>query len=446
MRYADPWLYDGVRSPNGLLLAPALVLCSCTDYLNGTKRSSKKGPTTCKKCKGTRIPLSASGESKFGTMRCYPTSTLSAPTPTRAGTVRVTSSSRASILPSADPYDLMRRSRLTVTEKSSMSSPGSQFRARSISPHKAKPSESRNSPRKSDNSEKNGQKIKYSTVGRRSILECNVNPYELMSTGPDADTSITLVNGQRIRVRPPINIEPDYEDVHVQLKTPQPKPETLSRSQIPIPKLQLKLTKKNGVAVAPPQLPAQASSPKPNEKEASDCGSNRFKSILKKPSATFGDTDSNCVGERSPSPTLKSGSHFYLPMPTTPRKKVQFLVEKEQDPTGNIEAHYEDPDVSQITPNQIQHSSDDDDGTEQHNNYEVTTFSSAAENNQGNSNNASTGELLSFFTASSLRFRCESDFHFESTHKEARFMALYKMSQIYNYFSVEQHSPCSYLR
>ncbi|XP_008191255.2 uncharacterized protein RhoGEF64C isoform X1 [Tribolium castaneum] len=250
MRYADPWLYGSVRAPAGLVLAPAFVLCTCSDYVNGTKRSSKKAPTTCKKCKGTRLPLSPS-ESKFGTVRCYPTSTTS--TPARAGTMRVLSSSRPSILPAADPYDLMRRSRLA---------------SRSASPKGA--------PR-----------------GRRSILECDINPYELMTA--ESSPSITLVNGQRIRVRPP-TADQEYEDV--QVKRPAPK--------------------------VPPNK-------KPNEKE-SEC--NRFKSILKKPT-TFSDTDSNSR-ERSPSPAHKSGSHFYLPMPgNTPRKKVQFLVENELEVDQN---------------------------------------------------------------------------------------------------------------
>lgn len=135
MRYADPWLYGSVRTaPTGLLLAPAFVLCTCSDYVNGTKRSSKKSPSTCKKCKGTRLPLSPLD--KYGTVRCYPTSATV--TPLRAGTVRVSSSSsRPSILPTADPYDLMRRSRLSVSESTS------HFRTRSTSPNKSRSSEGR---------------------------------------------------------------------------------------------------------------------------------------------------------------------------------------------------------------------------------------------------------------------------------------------------------------
>lgn len=65
-----------------------------------------------------------------------------------------------------------------------------------------------------------------STFGRRSILECDVNPYELMSneklteskeskqTGAKSPKSVALVSGQRIRVRPGIDHQ-DYEDVQV---------------------------------------------------------------------------------------------------------------------------------------------------------------------------------------------------------------------------------------
>lgn len=71
MRYADPWLYGSVRASGGLLLAPALVLCQCPEYLTGSRRStSKKSPHLCKKCKGTRLPLS-SVDSKFGTVSVY---------------------------------------------------------------------------------------------------------------------------------------------------------------------------------------------------------------------------------------------------------------------------------------------------------------------------------------------------------------------------------------
>jgi hypothetical protein len=121
-----------------------------------------------------------------------------------------------------------------------------------------------------------------------------------MSSEPELkDSSITLVNGQRIRVRPP-SADSDYEDVQVRKSsTPTKVPQVKNKNH---------------------------SSQKLNEKESE---SNRFKSILKKRTTTFSDTDSNSR-EHSPSPARKSGSHFYLPMPgNTPRKKVQFLVENE---------------------------------------------------------------------------------------------------------------------
>lgn len=69
-----------------------------------------------------------------------------------------------------------------------------------------------------------------STVGRKSILECDINPYELVSSDEfkPKDKSITLVNGQRIRVRPSTT-DKDYEDVQV-------KPVTPTRTAPPTPK------------------------------------------------------------------------------------------------------------------------------------------------------------------------------------------------------------------
>lgn len=85
---------------------------------------------------GTRVALAQGNGEKFGTVRCYSTTTTSSlqsvntTTQVRAGTVRVTSSSRPSILPSTpDPYDLMRRSRLNSTNE--VTPP---LRGRSVSP------------------------------------------------------------------------------------------------------------------------------------------------------------------------------------------------------------------------------------------------------------------------------------------------------------------------
>lgn len=69
-----------------------------------------------------------------------------------------------------------------------------------------------------------------STVGRKSILECNINPYELVSSDDfkPKDKGITLVNGQRIRVRPSFN-DKDYEEILI-------KPATPTRTAPPTPK------------------------------------------------------------------------------------------------------------------------------------------------------------------------------------------------------------------
>lgn len=236
----------------------------------------------CKKCKGTR--LSVTEGAKFGTVRCYPTANALAVAPLKAGTVRVSSSSRPSILPTADPYDFMRRTRLAVQENGS-----SQYRARSTSPSKARALEARNhsATRSKSGSSTPEKLISVVSPGRRSILECNINPYELLSSDGIADKESTVksLNGQRIRIKP-LPIDHDYEDV----------------------------------SNAPHKVQTSYESESPKYSKFKD-PENRFKSILKKPSTSFSDTDDT---DRSPSPALKSGSQFYLPLP---RKKVQFLVE-----------------------------------------------------------------------------------------------------------------------
>lgn len=226
-------------------------------------------------------------------MRGYPTSSP-ALTSVRAGTVRVSSSSRPSILPSVDPYDLMRRSRLSCSDNT-----GSQFRARSTSPSKSR------SQRTSKSRPRSPSPLNL-TLGRKSILECHVNPYELMSTGEEEKNN-SAINGQRVKVKP----DTEYEDVDITVKK-----QTIS--QIPV-----KLGQ---------HRPRSAKRQFNNEREiAARNDTNKFKSILKKPSATFSDTDISAIVE-SPikvPPGSKSGSHFYLPMPNASRKKVQFLVENE---------------------------------------------------------------------------------------------------------------------
>lgn len=120
--------------------------------------------------------------------------------------------------------------------------------------------------------------------------------------------------------------EADYEDVDVCVKK-QP------ASQIPV-KLNHRSRARRSI----------------ERESASIRNDNKFKSILKKPSATFNDTDTaGSVAESAvKTPGTKSGSHFYLPMPNASRKKVQFLVENElanSQPTDN--AKQEEPDKTQ---------------------------------------------------------------------------------------------------
>lgn len=234
MKYAEPWLYGTVR---GLPTATnatydyvqpqytfvpelAVVLCSCREYLTGTKRDIKKA-TVCKKCKGSRLPITPIG----GTMRIHSTPCIvPANHRSSAGTMRLPSSTtfatttsssstkqRPSILGNDnDPYDVMRRSRLITTSDASKSA---KSRAKSSSPTRNKDRGSKKSVSslaangvlgtlrlaKSDSRSRSATRIvdiesnwtaetmdsdhtADAMATRRSILQCNVNPYELISS------------------------------------------------------------------------------------------------------------------------------------------------------------------------------------------------------------------------------------------------------------------------
>ncbi|XP_060652834.1 mucin-2 [Drosophila nasuta] len=150
MKYAEPWIYGTVRGiparpsygyghhPHAAAIfatdgggepatatALAVVICSCAEYLNGTKRDVKKA-SVCKKCKGSRLPLATI--SGGGTVR-LPAAAAQARRPTMAATMRVVSTSKKSrptiLDPQKDPYDLMRRTRLLSPEPSVESSSAS---------------------------------------------------------------------------------------------------------------------------------------------------------------------------------------------------------------------------------------------------------------------------------------------------------------------------------
>jgi hypothetical protein len=221
MKYTEPWLYGTVRGipaprPDGMMghMMPhevAVVVCSCPEYLNGTKKEMKKA-SICKKCKGSRLPLAPIG----GTMR------IRSQQPMihhqfrgSAGTVRLPSTTsmggskkRPSILSQNDPYDLMRRSRLVSPElqpvvsvkdilknRTKSTSPcrsRSRTRRRSPSPNEnsrsiGKGSRSRSASRNNVGGKKQPQQecwidtSKTDTPSRRSILRYEVNPYDLIA-------------------------------------------------------------------------------------------------------------------------------------------------------------------------------------------------------------------------------------------------------------------------
>ncbi|KAH8379668.1 hypothetical protein KR009_006435 [Drosophila setifemur] len=248
MKYAEPWIYGTVRGiparpsygyhphaaaifaategggglggggVGGGATALAVVICSCAEYLNGTKRDVKKA-SVCKKCKGSRLPLATIGGGAGGTVRLAAVSggSNSRPRP-MAATMRVVSAtkkSRPSILdPQKDPYDLMRRTRLlspepTTTQGDSSSSSkdgksrretgsSNQTRGRTRTraappPPSAQPPPSSKTGPPTDPSdcwlmEDNESLLQSSGLStsrassRRSILRCHVNPYDLISS------------------------------------------------------------------------------------------------------------------------------------------------------------------------------------------------------------------------------------------------------------------------
>lgn len=205
MRYGDPWLYGTVRGhrqivqdprsqgvPGGGYMgrppagAPILVVCSCPEFLSGTTR--KMG--NCKKCGGHRL----AGLPLGGT--CRAPSASARLRPSLAGVLRP---------PLDDPYDLMRRSRLVEPRS----------RARSISPHRHSNSRDNRSQSVVNNLQRDWfegktdewtiddrrttdeeaidhrrktQKRSRNMIlqqqrdadSRKSILECDVNPYLLV--------------------------------------------------------------------------------------------------------------------------------------------------------------------------------------------------------------------------------------------------------------------------
>lgn len=231
MKYAEPWIYGTVRGiparpsygyhPHAAAIfaategvpgttALAVVICSCAEYLNGTKRDVKKA-SVCKKCKGSRLPLATIGGTG-GTVRLPAVSGSSSSRRPMAATMRVVSAtkkSRPSILdPQKDPYDLMRRTRLLSPEPSSKEADSksrsrsetvaNQPRGRTRTRAPPPPAPIQKSPAVAVPTavpdptdcwlmEDNESLLQSSGLAsransRRSILRCHVNPYDLISS------------------------------------------------------------------------------------------------------------------------------------------------------------------------------------------------------------------------------------------------------------------------
>ncbi len=257
MKYAEPWLYGTIRGipaplANRQQMFPqhmaelAVVICSCPEYLNGTKVDFKKA-TICKKCRGSRLPLAPMG----GTMRLHSTTPIMHAARGSAGTVRLPSSysmkQRPSILNSEnDPYDMMRRNRLVSPElQSSAKKSANKNRTKSTSPSRSRSrtrkSSSPSSSKVSNNSESRSRSVSRNNIkewnenevdtGRRSILQCEVNAYELISKishnnefspaddeydvqirDKASELNVTELAGQRIRLSGTMN-NSTHEDV-----------------------------------------------------------------------------------------------------------------------------------------------------------------------------------------------------------------------------------------
>lgn len=164
MRYAEPWLYPS-GAPN---------FCTCPDAISTTSRKSK---SECSRCGGCRWPSLGGGTVRLP-VRASPQA------PVFGGTVRQPRArpSIESLVDGDDPYGVMRRNRLT----------GRHPRAKSSSPARASwPEEASH---------------------RKSILECEVNAYELIAkylknnqepddlSDNEVESGVTTISGQRIRM------------------------------------------------------------------------------------------------------------------------------------------------------------------------------------------------------------------------------------------------------
>lgn len=297
-------LYNNVTSGVPLMTMPDKIpfLCSCPDYLNGTKKYSKK-TSTCKQCKGSRIAFTPIG----GTVRMisspfnlFDSSKASAAATVRrncVGTVRLPSTSASSSSAFAqknrptilllngetDPYDFIRQSRLLYADKKITLDLNDTLRnrAKNIATVRTTyryPNSGNNSTNNSSSTTYNHNLVNRTVTerslsknlshfdglrNRSSILHCTVNPYELISTtlhnnefSPsgqlyDLSRSTALQNGYHSST---------IEKIKLQNGTKHPRP------------LKALVDAKNGIPDGSATLPA---------KKPSLANQSTFKSILK---------------------------------------------------------------------------------------------------------------------------------------------------------------------
>ncbi|KAL7734252.1 hypothetical protein ACLKA6_011919 [Drosophila palustris] len=245
---------DGGGGGEATATALAVVICSCAEYLNGTKRDVKKASVCkkCKGSRLPLATISGGGTVRLPTAAAAAAANARRPMAATMRVVSTSKKSRPSILdPQKDPYDLMRRTRLlspepsvespasskdnksraatatgtaTATALSSSASTSSgmqrgRTRTRAVLPtvralplSKSTPTSPVPPPDPADcwlmedselllqssglatsnnnNNSSSSSSSNLATTQRRSILRCNVNPYDLISVESGKQTTV----------------------------------------------------------------------------------------------------------------------------------------------------------------------------------------------------------------------------------------------------------------
>lgn len=165
-------------------------LCSCPEYLHGTGKPTKK-KTTCKQCKGIKLPFAPIG----GTVRMISTPYVLDATTARncVGTVRLPSTTSTSftrqrptiLCGEHDPYDFLRQSRLLLANESNeLNVPSYPQNYQTIGPSSHALMRGNRSflPNKAPRIIESFTPLIPDVYRNRSILQATINPYELISS------------------------------------------------------------------------------------------------------------------------------------------------------------------------------------------------------------------------------------------------------------------------